>query len=64
MEFLYCSRKLLGTANKYTGHGIGAMDAFIIFGAAAAVYFIINLLLSTIMRAIEMHGNKGKVVVK
>ena len=64
MEFLYCSRKLLGTANKYTGHGIGAMDAFIIFGAAAAVYFIVNLLLSTIMRAIEMHGNKGKVVVK
>ncbi len=64
MEFLYCSRKLLGTANKYTGHGIGALDAFIIFGVAAAVYFIINLLLSSVMRAVEMHAAKGKAVVK
>lgn len=64
MEFLYCSRKLLGTANKYTGHGIGATDAFIIFGVAAAVYFVINLLLSTLMRVIEMHGLNGKVAVK
>ena len=64
MEFLYCSRKLLGTANKYTGHGIGALDAFIIFGVAAAVYFIINLLLSSVMRAVEIHAAKGKAVVK
>lgn len=64
MEFLYCSRKLLGTANKYTGHGIGALDAFIIFGVAAAVYFIINLLLSTLMRAFETRTAKGKAVAK
>jgi putative glutamine transport system permease protein len=64
MEFLYCSRKLLGTANKYTGHGINAMDAFIIFGVAAAVYFVINLLLSTLMRAVEMYGAQGKAGVK
>ena len=64
MEFLYCARKLLGTANKYTGHGIGALDAFIIFGIAAAVYFIINLLLSSIMRAVETHAAKGKGAVR
>lgn len=49
-EFLYCCRQILGTANKYTGHGIEARDAFIIFGMAAIVYFIINFLLSSLFR--------------
>lgn len=52
-EFLYCSRQILGTANKYTGHGIEAKDAFIIFGVAAAVYFMINLFLSSLLRRIN-----------
>ncbi|RGO27999.1 amino acid ABC transporter permease [Dorea sp. OM02-2LB] len=52
-EFLYCSRQILGTANKYTGHGIEAKDAFIIFGVAAAVYFVINLFLSSILRRLH-----------
>ncbi|MBO5112487.1 MAG: ABC transporter permease subunit [Lachnospiraceae bacterium] len=52
-EFLYCSRQLLGTADKYTGHGIEAKDAFIIFGVAAAVYFFINLFLSSLLRRLD-----------
>lgn len=52
-EFLYCSRRILGTANKYTGHGIEARDAFIIFGVAAAVYFVINLCLSSLLRKLH-----------
>ena len=52
-EFLYCARRLLGTANKYTGHGITIQDCFIIFGLAAIVYFVINFSLSCLLRKLD-----------
>lgn len=55
-EFLYCSRQILGTANQYTGHGIEARDAFLIFGVAAAVYFVVNFALSSLLR--RLYQNK------
>lgn len=55
-EFLYCCRQILGTANKYTGHGIEARDAFIIFGMAAIIYFIINFLLSSLFRLLHQNA--------
>ena len=59
-EFLYSSRRILGTANKYTGHGIEARDAFIIFGVAALVYFVINLLLSSVLRKLHQNALTGR----
>ena len=58
-EFLYCCRQILGTANKYTGHGIEARDAFIIFGMAAIVYFIINFLLSSLLPVLHQNTMTG-----
>lgn len=52
-EFLYCARSILGTANKYTGHGISVEDCFIIFGFAAIIYFVINFALSCLLRKLD-----------
>lgn len=59
-EFLYSCRKILGTANKYTGHGIEARDAFIIFGVAAFAYFAINLFLSSVLRKLYRNTLAGR----
>lgn len=49
-EFLYCTKKIMGTASVYTGHAILSQDVFIMFGFAAIVYFVINSILSALAR--------------
>lgn len=52
-EFLYCTKKVMSTSNLYTGHGIVAQDSFIMFGMAAIVYLVINLMLSSLIRYVQ-----------
>ena len=41
------------TANTFTGHSITAEDVFILFGAAAIIYFVINFSLSVAVRKMQ-----------
>lgn len=52
-EFLYCTKKIMATANVSTGHAVLPIDVFIMFGFAALVYLIINSILSAIARSAQ-----------
>ncbi len=52
-EFLYCTKKVMATANVSTGHAVLPMDVFIMFGFAALVYLVINSLLSALARTAQ-----------
>lgn len=52
-ELMFVVKKLMSTANTFTGHPITAQDVFILFGTAAAIYFVINFSLSLVVR--RMH---------
>ena len=49
-ELMFVIKKLMSTANSFTGHSITAEDVFILFGTAAIIYFIINFSLSVAVR--------------
>ncbi|MCQ2536921.1 MAG: amino acid ABC transporter permease [Lachnospiraceae bacterium] len=52
-EFLYCTKKIMATANVSTGHAVMPMDVFIMFGFAALIYLVINSILSAIARTAQ-----------
>jgi len=57
-------RQILSAANLYNGLGtINVSDVFVLYGCAAAIYFIINFCLSLFVRHLNAQKNR-KVVVK
>ena len=50
---MFVIKKLMSTANTFTGHPITAEDVFILFGAAAVIYFVINFSLSVAVRKMQ-----------
>ncbi|MBR5309895.1 MAG: amino acid ABC transporter permease [Oscillospiraceae bacterium] len=52
-ELMFVIKKLMSTANSFTGHSITAEDVFILFGTAAIIYFIINFSLSVAVRKMQ-----------
>ena len=52
-ELMFVIKKLMSTANTFTGHPITAEDVFILFGAAAVIYFVINFSLSVAVRKMQ-----------
>ena len=52
-ELMFAIRKLMSTANTFTGHPITAQDVFILFGTAAVIYFVINFGLSVAVRKMQ-----------
>ncbi len=58
VELMSRVRQILSSANMYNGLGnINVSDVFVLYGCAAAIYFIINFSLSLLVR----HLNKNKV---
>lgn len=52
-ELMFVVKKLMSTANTFTGHPITAQDVFILFGTAATIYFVINFSLSVAVRKMQ-----------
>ncbi|MBR3610344.1 MAG: amino acid ABC transporter permease [Oscillospiraceae bacterium] len=52
-ELMFVVKKLMSTANTFTGHPITAQDVFILFGTAALIYFVINFSLSVAVRKMQ-----------
>lgn len=52
-ELMFVVKKLMSTANTFTGHSITAQDVFILFGTAAAIYFVIDFGLSVAVRKMQ-----------
>ena len=52
-ELMFAIRKLMSTANTFTGHPITAQDVFVLFGTAAVIYFVINFGLSVAVRKMQ-----------
>ncbi len=52
-ELMFVIKKLMSTANTFTGHPITAEDVFILFGTAAVIYFVINFSLSVAVRKMQ-----------
>ncbi|MBQ7874899.1 MAG: amino acid ABC transporter permease [Oscillospiraceae bacterium] len=52
-ELMFVVKKLMSTANTFTGHPITAQDVFILFGTAAIIYFVINFSLSVAVRKMQ-----------
>lgn len=50
VELMFSIKKLMSTANTFTGHSITAEDVFILFATAAMIYFVINFSISLFVR--------------
>ena len=60
IELMSRVRQILSTANIYNGTGnINVSDVFVLYGCAAAIYFIINFALSLIVRRINAQRKKA-----
>lgn len=56
IELMSRVKTLLSAANKYNGTGaVNVSDVFVLFGAAAIIYFIINFILSSLVRYMQKH---------
>ncbi|MBO8415012.1 MAG: amino acid ABC transporter permease [Proteobacteria bacterium] len=54
IELMSRVRQILSTANLYNGTGnINVSDVFVLYGCAAAIYFIINFALSLVVRHMQ-----------
>ncbi|MCR4961357.1 MAG: amino acid ABC transporter permease [Lachnospiraceae bacterium] len=54
IELMSRVKTILAVANRYTGQGnIHTSDVFVLFGLAAAIYFVINFTLSCIVRSMQ-----------
>lgn len=54
IELMARTKKILSSANMYNGTGqINVSDVFVLFGAAAMIYFVINFTLSCVVRRIQ-----------
>ena len=61
IELMARVKKLLSTANQYNGTGtINVSDVFVLFGVACIIYFVINYILSCIVR--NMQKEKVRIV--
>ncbi|MCR5802522.1 MAG: amino acid ABC transporter permease [Lachnospiraceae bacterium] len=62
IELMARTKQILAAANRYNGTGaINVSDVFVLFGTAAAIYFVINFTLSVIVRNMTKHQKKGAV---
>ena len=63
IELMSRIKTLLSAANRYNGTGsINVSDVFVLFGFAAIIYFVINFLLSSLVRYIQKHPRIPKNV--
>ncbi len=61
IELMARVKQILSAANQYNGTGsINVSDVFVLFGLAAAIYFIINYTLSCIVRRMQKNMNRKK----
>lgn len=59
IELMSRVKTLLSAANRYNGTGtVNVSDVFVLFGFAAIIYFIINFLLSSIVRYMQKNSSK------
>ncbi len=64
IELMSRVKKILSTANMYNGTGnINATDVFVLFGVAAAIYFVINFTLSCIVRHMQDRKKQVRPIV-
>ena len=64
VELMARVRQVLSSANIYNGLGtINVSDVFVLYGCAAAIYFIINFSLSLFVRHLNSKKSKVKVAV-
>jgi putative glutamine transport system permease protein len=65
IELMSRVKTLLSAANRYNGTGsINVSDVFVLFGFAAVIYFIINFLLSSLVRYIQKHPRIPKTTTR
>ncbi|MBB2183480.1 amino acid ABC transporter permease [Lachnospiraceae bacterium MD1] len=65
IELMSRVKTLLSSANRYNGTGsINVSDVFVLFGFAAIIYFIINFLLSSLVRYIQKHPRIPKTTTR
>ncbi|MDO4331388.1 MAG: amino acid ABC transporter permease [Eubacteriales bacterium] len=59
IELMARVKKILSSANMYNGTGsIYVSDVFVLFGCAAAIYFVINYSLSCLVRYLQKKNKK------
>ena len=65
IELMSRVKTLLSAANRYNGTGsINVTDVFVLFGFAAIIYFIINFLLSSLVRYMQKHPRIPKAATR
>lgn len=63
IELMARVRQILSSANLYNGTGnVNVSDVFVLFGAAALIYFIINYTLSCVVRYLQKRKKTIKTV--
>lgn len=63
IELMSRTKQLMSSANIYNGTGaIHVSDVFVLFGLAAAIYFVINFTLSCIVRSMQKRRSRPQVV--
>lgn len=65
IELMARTRQILSAAYNYNGTGtVNVSDVFVLFGAAAGIYFVINFTLSCIVRTIQQRKKRTPAVVR
>ncbi len=65
IELMARTRQILSSAYNYNGTGtVNVSDVFVLFGAAAAIYFIINFTLSCIVRTMQKRKKKAPAAAR
>ena len=60
IELMARVKKILSSANMYNGTGtINVSDVFVLFGLAAAIYFIINFSISCVVRGMQKQNKQA-----
>ncbi len=64
IELMARTRQMMNSAYMYNGTGtVNVSDVFVMFGAAAVIYFIINFTLSCVVRTMQKRQKKRPAVV-
>lgn len=66
IELMARTKKVLSSANMYNGTGnINVSDVFVLFGCAALIYFVINFMLSCIVRSMQKKNiRQGRPIIE
>lgn len=65
IELMARTRQILSSAYNYNGTGtVNVSDVFVLFGAAAAIYFIINFTLSCVVRTMQKRKKKAPAAAR